>query len=131
MKNIAVSGYFVWLHVGHIEYFEEAKKLGKVIVILNNDDQQILKYGKVIIPLEQRAKMLKSIIWVDEVIKSIDKDKTVCKTLSILRPDVFCNGGDRKNDEIPEREICEEYNIQLIDGLGKKIQSSSLLLSKI
>ena len=52
--NVAVSGYFIWLHVGHIEYLKEAKKMGKLIVILNNDDQQVLKYGKVIVPLKER-----------------------------------------------------------------------------
>ncbi len=40
----------------------------------------------------------------------------------------FANGGDQNNDTIPERSICEELKIELIDGLGNKIQSSSLLL---
>lgn len=131
MINVAVSGYFIWLHVGHIEYLKEAKKMGRVIVILNNDDQQILKYGRVIVPLEERAEVIKSIKYVDMVVKSIDDDRSICKTLERLKPDMFCNGGDRTNDEIPEKEICEKYNIQMIDGLGKKIQSTSSLFSKI
>jgi hypothetical protein len=40
----------------------------------------------------------------------------------------FANGGDQNNDTIPERSICEELGIELIDGLGAKIQSSSWLL---
>jgi hypothetical protein len=40
----------------------------------------------------------------------------------------FANGGDQNNDTIPERTICEEMNVRLIDGLGDKIQSSSWLL---
>ena len=40
----------------------------------------------------------------------------------------FANGGDQNNDTIPERPICEEVGIALIDGLGDKIQSSSWLL---
>ena len=45
--------------------------------------------------------------------------KTVCKSLELLKPDIFANGGDRKNYEIPESAICKKYNIQIIDGLGE------------
>ena len=62
---------------------------------------------------------------VDEVFLSIDKDKTVRKSLEKLKPSVFANGGDRKNYEIPESKICEEHCIEIIDGLGDKIRSSS------
>ena len=41
----------------------------------------------------------------------------------------FANGGDQNNDTIPERAICEGLGIELIDGLGDKIQSSSWLLA--
>jgi len=45
---------------------------------------------------------------------------------------VFANGGDQNNDTIPEREVCDRLGIELLDGLGDKIQSSSWLLkSKI
>ena len=40
----------------------------------------------------------------------------------------FANGGDQNNDTIPERPICEKLGVELIDGLGAKIQSSSWLL---
>ena len=43
----------------------------------------------------------------------------------------FANGGDQNNDTIPEKPICEEMNVALIDGLGDKIQSSSWLLKKL
>ena len=52
---------------------------------------------------------------------SIDKDKTVCASLEkIGYSDIFANGGDRKNYEIPESVICKKYNIKIIDGLGEK-----------
>ena len=43
----------------------------------------------------------------------------------------FANGGDQNNDTIPERPVCDEMGIALIDGLGDKIQSSSWLLKKL
>ena len=40
----------------------------------------------------------------------------------------FANGGDQDNNSIPESSICDELGINLLDGLGDKIQSSSWLL---
>ena len=129
-KTIVVSGYFIWVHVGHIEYFKRASKLGELIVIVNNDEQQIIKYGEVIVPLEERIKVIESIECVDKVVKSIDKDRTVCRTLQMLQPQVFANGGDRNEKNIPELDVCKKYDIKMMFGLGNKVQSSSELLKK-
>ena len=127
-KIICVSGYFDPIHVGHLEYFRKSKALGdKLLVIVNNDEQAILKKGKPFMPVNERIELIKEFKCVDIVVKSIDTDRTVCKTLEILepKPDYFCNGGDQFNNIIPEAEICKKRNIILIDGLGDKIQSSS------
>tara|TARA_B100000513_G_scaffold170593_1_gene86455 strand:+ start:36 stop:443 length:408 start_codon:yes stop_codon:yes gene_type:complete len=126
MKKIAISGYFDPIHVGHIEYINNAKKLGDwLVVIVNNNNQCALKKGKYFMDEKDRVLIVKNIKAVDEVFLSIDEDKTVCKSLKKLNPDVFANGGDRKNYEIPESKVCKENNIQIIDGLGDKIRSSS------
>lgn len=126
MIVVSASGYFDPLHVGHIEYLELAKKLGdKLIVIINNDVQAKLKKGKSFMNEKDRAKIISSLACVDEVFISIDKDKAQCKSLEFLKPNIFTNGGDRNNNEIPESNICKKLNIQIVDGLGKKIRSSS------
>ncbi len=126
MKKIAISGYFDPIHVGHIEYINNAKKLGDwLVVIVNNNNQCALKKGKYFMDEKDRVLIVKNIKAVDEVFLSIDEDKTVCKSLEKVNPDVFANGGDRKNYEIPESKVCKENNIQIIDGLGDKIRSSS------
>ena len=126
MKKIAISGYFDPIHVGHIEYINNAKKLGDwLVVIVNNNNQCALKKGKYFMDEKDRVLIVKNIKAVDEVFLSIDKDKTVCKSLKKINPDVFANGGDRKNYEIPESKVCKENNIQIIDALGDKIRSSS------
>ena len=43
----------------------------------------------------------------------------------------FANGGDQNNMTIPERAVCKQMGVALIDGLGEKIQSSSWLLKKL
>ena len=126
MKKIAISGYFDPIHVGHIEYINNAKKLGDwLVVIVNNNNQCALKKGKYFMDEKDRVLIVKNIKAVDEVFLSIDEDKTVCKSLKKVNPDIFANGGDRKNYEIPESKVCKENNIQIIDGLGDKIRSSS------
>ena len=126
MKKVAISGYFDPIHVGHLEYISLSKKLGDyLVVIINNNHQCTLKKGKHFMDENDRAKILEAIEGVDEVFISIDQDRTVCKSLEKIRPDIFTNGGDRHNKEIPEAIVCKKYGIELLDGLGKKIRSSS------
>ena len=126
MKVVAISGYFDPIHVGHLEYINMAKKLGdKLVVIVNNNYQCELKKGKPFMDEKDRVTIVSNLKNVDEVFLSIDKDKTVCASLKKIKPDIFANGGDRKNYEIPESVICKKYDIKIIDGLGEKIRSSS------
>ena len=128
-KIVVASGYFDPLHAGHVEYLQRAKHLGgTLIVIVNNDLQASLKKGKPFMPASERVKVIRALECVDLAIESVDDDRTVCKTLSCLHPDVFTNGGDQNNDTIPESIVCNKLNIEMVDGLGEKIQSSSTLI---
>lgn len=134
MSIACVSGYFDPIHIGHIEYFKLSKKSAdKLMVIVNNDEQSKLKKGKHFMPVDERIKIIQELKCVDYVIKSVDMDRTVCKTLETVepRPTYFCNGGDQNNNSIPESDICNKLGIILLDGFGEKIQSSSWLISKI
>jgi cytidyltransferase-like protein len=134
MKIVINSGYFDPLHVGHLECMELSKKLGdKLIVILNNDHQCVLKKGKAFMPQGEKKKILEAIKFVDEVFVSIDMDRSVCESLKAIAEKykgnkiIFAKGGDRFSDEIPEAKICKEFGIEIKDRIGEKIQSSSSL----
>ena len=135
-KVILVSGYFNPIHKGHIEYFNRAKALSeKLFVIVNNDNQRELKGSKVFQDENERMIIVSNIKSVDKAVLSIDQDRTVCKSIEMIAEKfgkeyelVFANGGDQNKETCPEREICNKYNIKLIDGLGDKIQSSRWLL---
>lgn len=137
-KAIIVSGYFNPIHKGHLEYFQNAKKLADVLfVIVNNDHQRALKQSKEFQLEQERMLIVSSLRMVDTAILSIDTDRTVCATIASIAKDygqeydlAFANGGDQNNNTIPERPICEKMGIALLDGLGDKIQSSSWLLKK-
>ena len=137
-KAIIVSGYFNPIHKGHLEYFNNAKALAdELFVIVNSDLQRNLKGSKEFQKEEERLFIVQNIKAVDKAIISVDKDRTVCDSIKTLFENYgeeyqlgFANGGDQNNESIPEASICKELNIQLIDGLGDKIQSSSWLLNK-
>ena len=137
-KAIVVSGYFNPLHKGHLELFENAKQHGDELwVIVNSDEQRELKGSKEFMDEVERWDIIKALRIVDDSLISIDSDATQCMTLQMLAVAhekqytlAFANGGDQDNSTIPEKAVCDEYGIELIDGLGDKIQSSSWLLNK-
>lgn len=135
-KGIIVSGYFNPLHKGHLEYFNKSKNLGdKLFVIVNNDNQRILKGSKKFMLEDERVMIIESLSLIDYTFLSIDQDLTVCKTIKLIFDEFssvysfsFANGGDQTNERIPEYSICKKLGIDLIDGMGEKIQSSSWIL---
>lgn len=137
-KAIIVSGYFNPLHKGHIEYFHKAKAHGDLLlVIVNNDHQRALKGSKEFMLEEERVLIVNELAVSDKVFLSVDQDRTVCATLKKIQKEFskqfelyFANGGDQNNQSIPELPVCEQLGINLLEGLGDKIQSSSWLLKK-
>jgi cytidyltransferase-like protein len=137
-KAVIVSGYFNPIHKGHLEYFHNAKAHGDALfVIVNSDQQRALKGSKEFQDEQERLFIVSNLRVVDKAILSTDQDRTVCETLAHIHKEfgddyhlAFANGGDQNNDTIPERPVCNKLGIELIDGLGDKIQSSSWLLKK-
>ena len=137
-KAIIVSGYFNPLHKGHIEYFKFAKERGDLLfVVVNNDLQRKMKGSKEFMDEIERVEIISNLRLVDDVYLSIDQDSSVSKTIEKIYLEnknnfklFFANGGDQSNNTIPEKDICLELGIDLIDNLGEKIQSSSWLLNK-
>lgn len=144
-KVVMVSGGFDPLHIGHIRYIQEAKKLGDyLIVIVNNDNWIHKKKGKEFMPENERKEIIEAISGVDEVIISghtkNPKDMSICNELIKIKPHVFANGGDRdeKDSEDPksslyrEKQIHKKYGIDMVYnvGHGGKVRSSSELLKE-
>ena len=132
---VVVSGYFDPIHVGHLEMMKLAKQLGdELVVIVNNDKQAKLKKKKSFMPEDDRLKIVKAIRYTDAAFISVDEDKTVCGSLEKVRRNykdyniIFANGGDRHSGEIPESKVCKKCDIEMIDGLGDKIRSSSKIV---
>lgn len=136
---VITSGGFDPIHDGHIEYLKKAKDLGDFhVCILNSDSFLVSKKGYSFYTAKQRRAILSELKCVDLVIDSIDDDMTVCRTIEKIHCTfckkydkiIFAKGGDRFEHEIPESKICKDLEIQIIDGLGDKIESSSNLVNK-
>lgn len=138
MKVVIVSGYFNPLHGGHLDMIEAAAKMGDhLIVIVNNDKQQVLKKGKIILDEANRLRVLRSIKGVDQSVLSIDDDPTICKTLEMVAGQhpgddlVFANGGDRDSEkEIPEAVVCREFGIEMRFDAGEGKPDSSTRINQ-
>lgn len=130
MKVVIVSGFFNPLHGGHLDMIEAAAKMGdRLVVIVNNDAQQLLKKGKIILDQDNRTRLIRALRDVDEVVLSIDNDPPVINTLEFLAKQyhgeelIFANGGDRDSVKaIPETDVCNKYEIELKFGVGTGIR---------
>jgi len=135
MKIIVISGGFDPIHSGHISYIKSAKDIGDhLIVALNSDEWLVNKKKKVFMNIEERRDILINLESVDEVITfKDDKNGSCVDALEKIKKKypndeiIFCNGGDRNKDNIPEMVV---NDIEFMFGVGgdNKKNSSSLLL---
>ena len=134
---VAVSGGFDPIHIGHIRLFGEAKKLGdELVVILNNDNWLRKKKKHIFMHQAERKAIIQTMKPVDKVILTKHErdvgDMSVCRELEELKPDIFANGGDRFESDVPEVATCKKIGCKMVFNVGRggKMQSSSWLLEK-
>lgn len=131
-----VSGFFSPLHAGHLDMIEAAAANGEtLIVIVNNNDQQLAKKGKLIMDEQDRLRIVQALRVVDDAFIAVDEDRTVCASLELVAQKygeqhqlVFANGGDRSTGKVvPETSVCEANGIEMIFDMGgaEKADSSS------
>lgn len=133
MKVVICSGYFNPLHGGHLNLIESAAMLGDhLVVVVNNDRQQQLKKGRVILDECNRLRLVRALKGVDSVILSVDQDPTIVRTLDMIARQypgdelVFANGGDRNSTaDIPEAGVCNLHAVEMVFGVGGDRKSDS------
>lgn len=129
MKIVITSGYFNPLHGGHLDLIEAAASMGdKLIVSVNNDAQQMLKKGKIILDEQNRLRLIRALKGVDEAILTLDTKNTYqTETLDMIGrkyPDdelIFAKGGDRSSENsMPQDELdaCKRHGIKIVFGVG-------------
>tara|TARA_X000000950_G_C13797622_1_gene612087 strand:- start:420 stop:962 length:543 start_codon:yes stop_codon:yes gene_type:complete len=140
------SGGFDPMHVGHVRCIKSTvdrarnkdihpwQMMGLVVVVVNADSFLVRKKGYAFMPLRERMEIIDAIEGVDYVVSwETDGDQTVCGAIDILKPTYFTKGGDRFDaSTIPEWDICQKINCEIITGVGAggKVQSSSELVER-
>lgn len=126
-KIVFTNGCFDIIHIGHIRYLKEAKKLGDILIVGLNSDNSVssLKPNRPIIPESQRAEVLSSLEMVDYVV--IFNEKTPYELIKRIKPHVLVKGGDWKKEDIIGADLVSEvYSLPFYEGY-----STSDIIKKI
>ena len=105
-KIVFTNGCFDLLHVGHIRYLSQAKKLGDFLIIGLNSDRSVKKLkgkDRPIHSFEDRATLLSALNSVDLVIKF--EEQTPENLIKEIVPDVLVKGGDYNIEDIVGYQI--------------------------
>ena len=142
MNVSLITGGFDPLHSGHLALIKSAAHIGVynlVCIGLNSDAWLYRKKGFVFMPFEERKEILENIVSVHKVISFDDSDDSSCDAIErcvshypYLEKIIFCNGGDRTEQNIPELDFKPRGNVKVefafgVGGTDKKNSSSALV----
>lgn len=123
-KKVALChGVFDLIHPGHIVHFEQAKKMGDVLVVSVTSEKFVRKGpGRPYFNDEMRMKFLEAIEYIDYVMLS--EGYTVDDVVEVVEPDFYVKGEEykRAKDDITGK-ITEEQAI--VEQHGGKVQFTS------
>lgn len=115
MKRVLTVGVFDLLHIGHIELFRKAKACGDYLIVAVQKSDSVLKYkpqSTLVYSTEERAYMVKSICYVDDVVEYDGVDEIV-ETVDF---DVFVKGPDQSHDGFCRAvEYCQSHGIEVVE----------------
>ena len=98
MVRVMATGVFDLLHLGHLFFLQEAKKLGDELVVVVATDKTAKKLKHIpITPQDMRVKMVGELKPVDKVVLGYEDDRY--KIVKELKPDIIALGYDQKHDE--------------------------------
>ncbi|MBC8180260.1 D-glycero-beta-D-manno-heptose 1-phosphate adenylyltransferase [candidate division KSB1 bacterium] len=128
------NGCFDFMHAGHVDYLERAKKYGDLLVVGMNSDRSVKRYKGDLRPIcneIHRAQVLNALCCVDYIV--IFEEKTPIRIIEKLQPDFYIKGGDYTLDTIDqdERRVVENYSGEIkilpeVEGI-----STTIIIEKI
>ena len=131
-KIVTTNGVFDILHLGHVKYLEEAKRLGDVLIVGVNTDssvKQIKGNKRTINDEKSRVGVLAGLESVDYAFL-FDENNPI-KWLLKIKPDVHVKAEDYKLSLIIEKDVVEKNNGRIVIAKMEKGQSTTNLISKI
>lgn len=131
-KVVTTNGCFDVLHVGHVRYLQEARKLGDMLIVAVNSDSSVRALKgelRPLVPEDERAEMLAALECVDYV--TIFSELDPIALLLELKPDIHVKGGDYKLEQLIEREAVESYGGKVVVGFNVPGKSTTDLIKTI
>jgi D-beta-D-heptose 7-phosphate kinase/D-beta-D-heptose 1-phosphate adenosyltransferase len=107
---VFTNGCFDLLHVGHIQYLQQARALGDCLVVALNDDASVRRLKgerRPLLPQQERARILAALECIDYV--TIFSEATPLTLITQLRPQVLVKGGDYTPETVVGRDVVEAY----------------------
>jgi len=121
-KIVFTNGCFDILHSGHVQYLEEAKELGDILILGLNSDSSVKRLKGNDRPINneiERATVLSALCTISHIV--IFKEYTPYKLINHIKPDILVKGGDWKPEDIVGSDIVSSYNgevksLSYVDG---------------
>lgn len=132
-KIVLCHGVFDLYHAGHLDYFEEAKKHGDILIVSLTTDKYVKKApNRPYFKFHNRAKVISSIGLVDFVIKS--DNETSIEVIKFLKPHIYFKGPDYKDHKKDltgnikkEIQTLKKFKGKIMYSSGKTFSSSKIL----
>lgn len=109
-KVVFTNGCFDILHVGHVQYLQEARAFGDILIVGVNNDASVSTLkgpGRPIFSEAHRARIIASLESVNYVV--IFSESTPIELVKRIQPDIHVKGGDYREEDLPEAEIVRDY----------------------
>ena len=129
---VFTNGCFDIIHRGHVEYLNQAKALGKSLVIGVNSDASVRRLkgeGRPVNNENDRAFVLSNLKSVDAVI--IFDEDTPYELIKAVRPDFLVKGGDWKEDMIVGSDVVKSYGGKVLSLKFVDSYSTTNIIEKL
>lgn len=121
-KIVFTNGCFDLLHVGHIRYLQEARKLGDILVVGVNADASVRRLKGPTRPVQNendRAEILAALGAVDYTV--IFPEDTPLELIQKVKPNILVKGGDWKPEQIVGSDFVMSHggkvmSLQFVEG---------------
>jgi rfaE bifunctional protein nucleotidyltransferase chain/domain len=131
-RLVLANGCFDLIHVGHIRYLRDAKRLGELLLVALNGDASVRRLkgrGRPIMMAAERAEILCALDPVDYVL--IFDEDTMDRLVVRLRPHVHAKGADYTEETVPERESVRASGGRVAIAGDPKAHSTKSLIATI
>lgn len=109
-RVVFTNGCFDVLHAGHVQYLQEARAQGDLLVVALNSDASVRALkgnARPVQPLAARSLVLAGLQAVDFV--TVFEEATPMHLIEAIRPDVLVKGADYRKDEVVGSQFVESY----------------------